>query len=117
MKKITLYISCTLFLLFGVYKLIVLMKPSVEVINNYNQTIISVICHLPNSKIEMDSIATNKTNKILYGLKQNKGTLKYQITFEDGSIVNGNCDSIKSYDFFKRTQIIINKTKKVDCIK
>ena len=61
-----------------------------------------VTCTLPKSKIEMDTVLPNKTNKILYALKQNKGVLNYQITFEDGSKVKGQCDSIINYNFFNR---------------
>mgnify|MGYP005992776747 CR=1 FL=1 len=117
MKKKVCITVFILLLIVGTYQLITSLKPSVSVINNSSQTILNVTCYLPNSKIVMDSLQIGETTKILYSLKQNKGILKYRITFNDGTNIIGSCDSIKNYDFFNRIQIEVNKSNKATCIK
>jgi hypothetical protein len=117
MKKIIIILASLFVISFSIYKLIFIIQPTIEIVNNSSKKITRVECYLPSSRIVMDEILPFEKSKILYKLKQKKGIVKYSITLEDGVIIKGKCGITENYNFGNRIKIELNNKNKIICTK
>lgn len=91
------------------------LAPKVIVENLSHHVIKNVVVTLPKTDIEFSEIKSLAVHVVSHSPFQEEGSYQYSVAYEDGTIINGQCDTTSSLMLAERVRVITRDNYAVSC--